>query len=105
MICDAQVTLLKFLDGYLQLPVNAIAPALFGVPDFLFGVLSSLSTDLQRSDRPKDARDAATIHGLLLILHCLTTIGLGTDAGRLGLVPIVPDVVGACSLSRAFCLP
>ncbi|BGP17529.1 hypothetical protein JCM10213_004071 [Rhodosporidiobolus nylandii] len=75
------VTLLKFLDGFLSLPGRASsAPALALVP-FLVSQLAALSTNLinEGAARVRDAADAATFQGVVLVLHCLCSIGLSLD--------------------------
>jgi hypothetical protein len=103
VICDAQLTLLKFLDGHLNLPANTSKPATHALEPFLLETLASLSSDLLSEARTRDARDASTFQGVVLVLLCLSSIGLGSDEGRAALIAGVDHTV--CMSSFSWSLP
>lgn len=95
VVSSPQVILLKFLDGYLQLPQHSDSRPTPSIVDFILREFTHLSTAMLRQDRPKDGRDAATFQGLVLLLQCIITIGLGTKEGRsIDLNPIIEEIVG-----------
>ena len=87
-VCDAQVTLLKLLDGYLQNPQLEGTPPPAGLVPFLLVTLTALSTNLRDLERPRESRDAATFQAVVLVLLALCSIGQGSDQGR-------KEVIGA----------
>ncbi|GAA5955880.1 hypothetical protein JCM21900_003860 [Sporobolomyces salmonicolor] len=112
-ISPTLVTLLKFLDGHLSSSLSpspslssSLATALSLVP-FLLRQLNTLSSSLlttgKEGERAKDAADAATFQGAVLVLHCLCEVGLGIEravqeggkgsVSRGGLADGVDDVV------------
>ncbi|GAA5909579.1 hypothetical protein JCM5296_003879 [Sporobolomyces johnsonii] len=112
-ISPTLVTLLKFLDGHLSSSLSpspslssSLATALDLVP-FLLRQLNTLSSSLlttgKEGERAKDAADAATFQGAVLVLHCLCEVGLGIEramqeegkgnVSRAGLADGVDDVV------------
>lgn len=79
------VTLLKFLDGHLSLPSTASSPPALALVPFLVAQLSTLSSRMINeagTERAHDAADAATFQGVVLVLHCLCSIGLALDRER-----------------------
>ncbi|KAI5474424.1 Armadillo-type fold domain containing protein [Pseudohyphozyma bogoriensis] len=82
-ITTSQLTLLKFLDGFLALP-SLHTPTT--VP-FLLSLLTKLTNSLSKEkareqQRVMDGRDAAAFQGIVLVLQMLTSIGLGSEKGR-----------------------
>ncbi|GAA5984198.1 hypothetical protein JCM11641_005146 [Rhodosporidiobolus odoratus] len=75
------VTMLKMLDGFLSLPGRASSPSSLALVPFLVELLAHLSAHLinEGAQRVRDAADAATFQGVVLVLHCLCSIGLAVD--------------------------
>lgn len=92
VVCDAQVTLLKLLDGYLQNPALEGSPPPAGLASFLLATLSALSVNLRELDRPRDSRDAATFQAVVLVLLSLCSIGQGSDQGRKEIIGSIGEV-------------
>ncbi len=90
-VCDAQVTLLKLLDGYLQNPQLEGSPPPSGLVPFLLTTLTALSANLRDLDRPRDSRDAATFQAVVLVLLGLCSIGQGSDQGRREIVGAIEE--------------
>lgn len=82
-ISPTLVTLLKFLDGHLSLAQHAVAPASLSLMPFLVRELEHLGGSLIRDGpeqgRGRDAADAGTFQGVVLVLHCLCSIGLALE--------------------------
>ncbi|BGP49445.1 hypothetical protein JCM10450v2_005336 [Rhodotorula kratochvilovae] len=80
-ISPTLVTLLKFLDGHLSLAGQATSPAALALAPFLIRQLVHLSAFLidEGAERVKNAADAATFQGLVLVLHCLCSMGLAME--------------------------
>lgn len=82
-ISPTLVTLLKFLDGHLSLAQHAVAPASLALVPFLVRELEHLGESLIRDGpeqgRGRDAADAGTFQGVVLVLHCLCSIGLALE--------------------------
>lgn len=96
-IVDSQMVLLKFLDGYLN---NSPDPASFSLAPFIISTLRKLANDLLAEGKLRDSRDALTFQSIVLLLLCLTSIGLADAEGRRVIVPCVDVVVcEAASLS------
>lgn len=93
-IIDSQSILLKFLDGYLDLPSNAASLPALALSPFLLSALSTLAQDLLTKTKMRDTRDALTFQSIVLLLLGLTSIGLASDAGRQSIIPCVETVVG-----------
>ncbi|GAA5905791.1 hypothetical protein JCM8208_000900 [Rhodotorula glutinis] len=77
------VTLLKFLDGHLSLPLRARTPSALALAPFLVRQLAHLGAWLVDDGpspgagaRVKNAADAKAFEGLVLVLHCACSIGL-----------------------------
>lgn len=99
-IVDSQAILLKFLDGYLDLPANAASPTALSLPPFLLSTLETLADDLLTEEKQRDSRDALTFQSAVLLLLALTSIGLASDQGRRTIIGCVQVVVGQfCCLS------
>ena len=77
------VTLLKFLDGHLSLPLRAAQPPALALAPFLVRQLAHLGGWLvdegPSATRVKNAADAKAFEGLVLVLHCACSIGLGLE--------------------------
>ncbi|GAA5839593.1 hypothetical protein JCM9279_005994 [Rhodotorula babjevae] len=79
------VTLLKFLDGHLSLPLRATEPAALALAPFLVRQMAHLGGWLVDEEGPtgaaraKNAADAAAFQGLVLVLHCACSLGLGLE--------------------------
>jgi hypothetical protein len=96
VISSPQVVLLKFLDGYLQLPGRSPTSTPASLYTFILSQFRALGTAINDNTRPKDARDAATFQGLVLILQCIITIGLRSETARsVHMNPIVEEIVGS----------
>lgn len=79
-ISPTLVTMLKFLDGHLSLPQQATSPSSLALVPFLIRQLINLGLSvMDEKDRAMDAADAATFQGVVLVLHCLVSIGLALD--------------------------
>ncbi|GAA6061142.1 hypothetical protein JCM10212_001742 [Sporobolomyces blumeae] len=84
-ISPTLVILLKFLDGHLSTslaaPSSATLETAVTLLPFLNSQLITLSNSLLDTEatRAKDAADAATFQGVVLVLHCLCEIGLGLE--------------------------
>ncbi|KAL8278671.1 hypothetical protein RQP46_008963 [Phenoliferia psychrophenolica] len=97
---NSQLMLLKFLDGYLHsLSTGSEAPA--GLTDFLLATLDALSSGVQTTGKAMDERDAATCSALVLVLHCLSSVGLSSDAGRARSVECTETTVGLLAWTDA----
>lgn len=101
--------LLKFLDGYLSAPSSSPTPLNLASPEltlFLLSTFVSLSTTLLDETRAKDSRDAAVFQGLVLLLHCLVSIGLASDVGgRSAILPVLETICRASRSSLLLVLP
>jgi len=95
-VCDAQVTLLKLLDGYLHNPQVEGTPPPPHLVSFLITILVTLSTNLRDLARPRDSRDAATFQAVVLVLLSLCSIGQGSDRGRSEVVGAIDEVSRTC---------
>ncbi|GAA5827504.1 hypothetical protein JCM11251_003838 [Rhodosporidiobolus azoricus] len=77
------VTLLKLLDGHLSTSTSSsTSPSSLALVHFLLAQLSYLTSALIPSEGKEDrkeAADAAVFQGVVLVLHCLSSIGLGLD--------------------------
>lgn len=97
-ISSSQLVLLKFLDGYLQIPTTAIFSSDPSLPPFLVSLLSiltkSLTADTVGRGREMDGRDAAAVQGVVLAVQCLSSIGLASDEGRRCTIDSVEDTTG-----------
>ncbi|GAA5885464.1 hypothetical protein JCM3774_002592 [Rhodotorula dairenensis] len=82
-ISPTLVTMLKFLDGHLSLAAHATSPASLALVPFLVRQLArladSLIDDSASQSRGRDAADAGTFQGVVLVLHCLCSIGLALE--------------------------
>ncbi|BGP33224.1 hypothetical protein JCM10296v2_005018 [Rhodotorula toruloides] len=86
-ISTTLVTMLKFLDGHLSLPGQATTPSSLALVPFLVRQLIALGTSvMEQKERAMDAADAATFQGVVLVLHCLVSIGLALDSQEEGRV-------------------
>ncbi|BGP01140.1 hypothetical protein RTG_02843 [Rhodotorula toruloides ATCC 204091] len=84
-ISPTLVTMLKFLDGHLSLPQHATTPSSLALVPFLIRQLISLgSSVMEQKERAMDAADAATFQGVVLVLHCLVSIGLALHSQEEG---------------------
>lgn len=92
-LCDAQLTLLKLLDGHLQQPALEGKAPTPGLSAFLLATLSTLAANLLDEDRPRDTRDASTFQAVVLLLLALSSIGLASAEGRGEIVPAIEDTV------------
>lgn len=95
-IVDSQMILLKFLDGYLD---NSPDPASFSLTPFIISTLQKLADDLLAEGKARDSRDALTFQSAVLLLLCLTSIGLANDEGRRVIIPCVDVAVCECPSS------
>lgn len=96
-IVDSQMVLLKFLDGYLD---NSPDPSTFSLAPFLITTLKTLAADLLVEGKARDSRDALSFQAVVLLLLCLTSIGLASDEGRKLIIPCVDVVVCESALLR-----
>ncbi|KAG0662761.1 hypothetical protein C6P46_003074 [Rhodotorula mucilaginosa] len=98
-ISPTLVTLLKFLDGHLSLSAHATSPSSLALVPFLVRQLdhltNSLIDDNSTQARGRDAADAGTFQGVVLILHCLCSIGLALEQEEEVASEIAPDQVEA----------
>ena len=83
-ISPTLVTLLKFLDGHLSLSAHATSPSSLALVPFLVRQLDHLADSLindnsTQAPRGRDAADAGTFQGVVLVLHCLCSIGLALE--------------------------
>ncbi|GAA5987350.1 hypothetical protein JCM10908_001921 [Rhodotorula pacifica] len=82
-ISPTLVTMLKFLDGHLSLSAHATSPSSLALVPFLLRQLEHLSNSLINDNsaqgRGRDAADAGTFQGVVLVLHCLCSIGLAME--------------------------
>ncbi|BGO92551.1 hypothetical protein NBRC10512_000471 [Rhodotorula toruloides] len=84
-ISPTLVTMLKFLDGHLSLAGQATTPSSLALVPFLIRQLIALGTSvMEQKERAMDAADAATFQGVVLVLHCLVSIGLALDSQEEG---------------------
>ncbi|GAA6049385.1 hypothetical protein JCM3770_007319 [Rhodotorula araucariae] len=85
-ISPTLVTLLKFLDGHLSLAGQATSHSVLSLAPFLIRQLVYLSSFLidEGAERVKNAADAATFQGLVLVLHCLCSMGLALEQAERG---------------------
>ncbi|BGP25679.1 hypothetical protein JCM10295v2_004612 [Rhodotorula toruloides] len=80
-ISPTLVAMLKFLDGHLSLPQQATTLSSLALVPFLIRQLISLgSSVMDDKERTMDAADAATFQGVVLVLHCLVSVGLALDS-------------------------
>ncbi|KAM0750604.1 hypothetical protein T439DRAFT_380491 [Meredithblackwellia eburnea MCA 4105] len=86
----AQLTMLKFLDAYLNASASTSSTSLRIVP-FLLASLKSLYGALSTKGVLED-KDVPGLMALILILHCLASVGLGTKEGRTAILEGVEDV-------------
>ena len=85
--------LLKFLDGHL----HSLPPDTEQSPEsttFLLTTLKTLSSGVQIGGKAMDERDAATCSALVLVLHCLSSVGLSSAAGRVQCIECTETTVG-----------
>ncbi|GAA5957168.1 hypothetical protein JCM8115_003977 [Rhodotorula mucilaginosa] len=98
-ISPTLVTLLKFLDGHLSLSAHATSPSSLALVPFLVRQLdhltNSLIDDNSTQARGRDAADAGTFQGVVLVLHCLCSIGLALEQEEEVASEIAPDQVEA----------
>ncbi|TNY24353.1 spinocerebellar ataxia type 10 protein domain-containing protein [Rhodotorula diobovata] len=78
------VTLLKFLDGHLSSsPPRARTPAALSLAGFLARQLAHLGAWLvdegEGAQRVRNAADAAAVQGVVLVLHCLCSVGMALE--------------------------
>lgn len=82
-ISPTLVTMLKFLDGHLSLSAHATSPASLTLIPFLLRQLDHLADSLINGSssqaRGRDAADAGTFQGVVLVLHCLCSTGLALE--------------------------
>lgn len=98
-ISPTLVTLLKFLDGHLSLSAHATSPSSLALVPFLVRQLDhladSLINDNSAQARGRDAADVGTFQGVVLVLHCLCSIGLALEQEEEVASEVAPDQVEA----------
>lgn len=98
-ISPTLVTLLKFLDGHLSLSAHATSPSSLALVPFLVRQLNhladSLIDDNSAQARGRDAADAGTFQGVVLVLHCLCSIGLALEQEEEVASYVLPDQLEA----------
>lgn len=98
-ISPTLVTLLKFLDGHLSLSAHATSPSSLALVPFLVRQLDhladSLIDDSSAQARGRDAADAGTFQGVVLVLHCLCSIGLALEQEEEVASYVLPDQLEA----------
>ncbi|KAK4699809.1 ataxin-10, partial [Phenoliferia sp. Uapishka_3] len=97
-IGNSQIMLLKFLDGYLHTLTTDSSPS-SSISSFLLSTLVTLSKSVQIVGKAMDERDAATCSAIVLVLHCLSSIGLASDVGRAQILDCTEATVGLLAWS------